>query len=339
MSQPAAPGLGDDAAIRRLAPRDLADMARVREQVEASQRVAVLLAPRLGDSLLMLTIAHNLQAAGREVCVFGDYAQGLADWLPGLALRPALAEAQATQALQGFDLALQMHVDWPFDLHAHHPRALYYDGLVRVTGRDFTKLDQIVRFCHYYLGLAQATADNGMRAPDPSAWRCHPQRVVIHPTSTGAQRCWAPQHFRALGLRLQDQGFEPCYIVSPVERPDWLWVRDLGLGLPELPSLSAVARFIHQSGWFIGNESGIGHLSSNVGIPTLSLTGRPTRTRCWLPAWSPAAFVYPRWLIGGRLRDRYWRNALRPAEVLRAFARLRRQVEGGLQRPAHGSEA
>ncbi|WP_372701730.1 glycosyltransferase family 9 protein [Castellaniella sp.] len=319
--------------MARLAPRNPAEIAGVRQMAEASQRVAVVLAPRLGDSLLMLTIAQNLRAAGREVCVYGDYARALADWLPGLAVCPALAEAQATETLRGFDLCLQMHVDWPFSLCAYHPQALYYDGLVRVTGRGFTKLDQIVRFCHHYLGLTQATADDGMRAPEPHSWRRHPRRVVIHPTSTGAQRCWAPRHFRTLGLRLQDQGFEPCYIVSPAERPDWLWVRELGLGLPELPSLSAVAGFIHQSGWFIGNESGIGHLSSSVGVPTLSLTGRPTRTRCWLPAWSPAAFVYPKWLIGGRLRDRYWRTALTPGEVLRAFARLRAQVEEGLQPP------
>lgn len=310
-----------------LSARDPAQFKDAAARYSGHHKVAVLMAPRLGDSLLMMCIAHNLHAAGRQVSVFGNYIDSLAEWFPHMDVRPSLQEGQAREALQAYDLALQMHPDWPFSLHLHHPENFYYDRLVQVTGRDFVKLPQIAEFCRSFFALEGATTDNGLRSRDPQSWRSHKQRVVIHPTSTGAQRCWAPGHFRALGLRLLASGHEPCFIVAPHERADWAWVRELGMQMPELPSLSEVAGFIHASGWFIGNESGIGHLASNLGIPTLSLTGRPTRTRCWLPSWSPASFVYPRFLVGGRLRDRYWRTALLPGTVMRAFRQFQADTE------------
>ncbi|WP_033473200.1 glycosyltransferase family 9 protein [Bordetella bronchiseptica] len=299
------------------------DKAAALRGLAGARRVALLMAPRLGDTLLMMNMARNLAAHGREVSIFGDYIHGLRDWFPGLDIRPSLSEEQAGQVLPGYDCAAQMHVGWPYALHAHQPNYFYYDAHVAVTGRGFVKLFQIRDFCREQLGLAQAGADNGLRPPPQvQPHRSHPRRVALHPTSTGAQRCWAPRHFKELGLRLLHEGYEPNYIVAPHERAEWSWVLDHGLHLPQFPSLSEVAGFIHASGWFIGNESGIGHLASNVGVPTLSLTGRPTRTRAWRPAWSTSRIVYPALIPGGRWRDRLWREWLSPRRVMSAFHKL-----------------
>ncbi|MFQ6684605.1 hypothetical protein OMF52_07035, partial [Bordetella pertussis] len=141
------------------------DKAAALRGLAGARRVALLMAPRLGDTLLMMNMARNLAAHGREVSIFGDYIHGLRDWFPGLDIRPSLSEEQAGQVLPGYDCAAQMHVGWPYALHAHQPNYFYYDAHVAITGRGFVKLFQIRDFCREQLGLAQAGADNGLRPP------------------------------------------------------------------------------------------------------------------------------------------------------------------------------
>ncbi|AOB29682.1 hypothetical protein AKI39_01795 [Bordetella sp. H567] len=298
------------------------DKARALSDLRGAGRVALLMAPRLGDTLLMMTLAQNLAVHGRQVTVFGDYVHALREWFPTMDVRPSLPQAQARDTLAAFDCVGQMHIGWPYTLHDCHDRYFYYDAHVVVTGRGFVKLFQIRDFCRDELSLPGATTDNALQPLNRAAHRSSPGRIVLHPTSTEALRCWAPQHFEALGLRLLKDGYEPNFLVAPHERAEWTFLRDAGLKVPELASLSDVATLIHASGWFIGNESGLGHLASNLGVPTLSVTGRPTRTKAWRPAWATSRIVYPAYIPGGRWRDRLWRHWLSPRSVMWAFRRL-----------------
>lgn len=292
-----------------------------------ARRVALLMAPRLGDTLLMMTMAHNLAAHGREVTVFGDFAYGLRSWFPGMDIRPSLPQEQAPAVLADYDCAAQMHVGWPYALHACAPSYFYYDAHVVITGKGFIKLNQISDYCRDALGLTLSGTDIGLRPPVAGRHRMFEKRVAVHPSSTGAQRCWAPRHFVELGLRLQRQGYEPVFILAPHERAEWTCLTDAGLAIQQSPSLADVAAFLHECGWFIGNESGIGHLASSVGVPTLTLTGRPTRTKAWRPGWSMSRIAYPAYIPGGRWRDRLWREWLRPGSVMSAFESLTRDYK------------
>ncbi|MCG2603146.1 glycosyltransferase family 9 protein [Achromobacter insuavis] len=292
-----------------------------------AKRVALLMAPRLGDTLLMMTMAHNLAAHGREVTVFGDFAHGLRSWFPGMDIRPSLPQEQAATVLADYDCAAQMHVGWPYALHAYASSYFYYDAHVVITGKGFIKLNQISDYCRDALGLALSGTDIGLRPPVAGRHRMFEKRVAVHPSSTGAQRCWAPRHFVELGLRLQRQGYEPVFILAPHERAEWTCLTDAGLAIQQSPSLADVAAFLHECGWFIGNESGIGHLASSVGVPTLTLTGRPTRTKAWRPGWSMSRIAYPAYIPGGRWRDRLWREWLRPGSVMSAFESLTRDYK------------
>ncbi len=296
-------------------------------------RVAVVLAPRLGDSLLLMVLAQNLRLAGKEVVVFGNYPRLLAPWFPDFDLRPALEEATATQSLQEFELVLHMHVGWPLELRKHHARVVYYDEIMAVTGRGIVKLDQIALFCKRHLGLGDASTDNGLRDIERMQYRRYANRVVIHPSSTSELRRWAPERFMELGLALKQKGFEPVFIVGPEEYDKWAWIKPYGLEVPEFPSLAAIASFIHASGWLIGNESGIGHLASNLGIPTLWFAGRGKRARMWRPAWSPARVIYPWFLPTATLRDRFWREVIPVSRVMAAFAKLRKTAQKQLRPP------
>lgn len=297
------------------------------QELRAARTVALLMAPRLGDTLLMMTMAHNLMLNGRSVTVFGDYAHMLRDWFPGMDIRPALPESEAAGMLASFDCAAQMHVGWPYALHAHSRHYFYYDAHVVITGKGFVKLNQIRDYCHDALGLDHCVLENGLVPLTGLVHRRHENRIAIHPSSTGAQRCWAPTHFVDLGLRLKRLGYSPMYILAEHERDQWRCLEENGLAIYQSASLGDVAAFIHECGWFIGNESGIGHLASNLGVPTLTVTGRPTRTRAWRPGWAPSEIVYPVYIPGGRWRDRLWRRWLMPRQVLKAFMRLRARYQ------------
>ncbi|ETH88496.1 hypothetical protein L560_1649 [Bordetella pertussis STO1-CHOC-0018] len=176
------------------------DKAAALRGLAGARRVALLMAPRLGDTLLMMNMARNLAAHGREVSIFGDYIHGLRDWFPGLDIRPSLSEEQAGQVLPGYDCAAQMHVGWPYALHAHQPNYFYYDAHVAITGRGFVKLFQIRDFCREQLGLAQAGADNGLRPPPQvQPHRSHPRRVALHPTSDGGPAVLGAAPFQGAG--------------------------------------------------------------------------------------------------------------------------------------------
>ncbi|AMD47486.1 hypothetical protein BTL50_11450 [Bordetella holmesii] len=313
------------------------DAALHLDELRQARRIAVLMAPRLGDSALMMAMAANLARNGREVVVFGDFIYGMREAFAGMDVRPSLAEGQAKAVLADFDCAVQMHVGWPYPLHDYAKHYFYYDAHVVITGKGFVKLEQIRDFCHDAIGLPDCTQDNGLRPPAHWVFRKYPRRVAIHPSSTSEQRCWAQAHFVDLGKRLQRQGYEPYYILAAHEREQWRCLEEQGLPIQQSPSLLDVAHFIHECGWFIGNESGIGHLASNVGIPTLTLTGRPTRTRAWRPAWAPSRIVYPAYIPGGRWRDRLWRKWLLPSHVMRAFKRLVQECNNTAQSSGQSS--
>jgi len=317
--------------------------------VQPISRVALVLSPAIGDSLLMMTIARNLRHNGVEVTVFGAHIHSLRNWFPGVDTQEYLGAGHPgaghpgaglplldprapgipvprdlAPRLSGFDCVLQMHRNRPFiGLERSHPRVIFLDHLCRVRSPQ-SMADRLSRFCLDELGLASAHKSNGMTAPAGLLYRKHPLRVAIHPTASTADKCWLASRFIRLALQLRKLGFSPEFVVAPQERADWLHIERLGLALPDLGSLDNVAAWIYESGWFIGNDSGIGHLASSLHIPTLSLFMRSGIARTWRPGWGAGqVLIGSTYLPTGFLKERYWKYMLSVRQVSRAFEQLR----------------
>ncbi|MFM0627038.1 glycosyltransferase family 9 protein [Paraburkholderia xenovorans] len=100
--------------------------------------------------------------------------------------------------------------------------------------------------------------------------------------------------------------------------------RDAAGCVQSFAQLGDVAARVAESGWFIGNDSGLGHLASALGVPTLSLFMRRGLARTWRPAWGRGLLVLPRNLfVSAYLKERYWKFALTVQRVLRSFERLK----------------
>ena len=272
----------------------------------------------------MMTIARNLQQNGIAVTIFGRQIHSLGAWFPEIETLDDLAAEDLTAKLAGFDRVIQMHRNKPFvGLEQYHPQVSFLDHICRVRSSE-SMADRLAKFCIDEFGLAGADKSNGMTPPPGLQHRKYPLRVAIHPTASTADKCWLPARFIRLAIRLRELGFSPEFVVAPQERADWLYIERFGLKLPDLGSLDNVATWVYESGWFIGNDSGIGHLASSLHIPTLSLFMRRGIARTWRPDWGTGqVLIGSTYLPTGFLKERYWKYMLSVRQVSRAFEQLR----------------
>jgi heptosyltransferase-3 len=290
-------------------------------------RVAVVLSPALGDSLLMMIVVRNLHESGVAVTAFGRNAVTLNGWFPDLDIQPELTRDTAQAILPRYERVIAMRRDGPIaDPGLQLPEVVLLEVACRARSSK-SMAERLMQFSRDELGLAQAGKSNGMSAPGALEHRRHRNRIAIHPTASTRDKCWLPSRFVRLALRLRKLGFDPQFVVAPSERDAWTFVQAHGIGLPQLGSLENVAAWLYESGWFIGNDSGIGHLASCLQVPTLSLFMRRGLARTWQPGWGAGRVVVGGYLPTARLRERYWKYTLSVTRVARAFDQLREQIQ------------
>jgi ADP-heptose:LPS heptosyltransferase len=88
------------------------------------------------------------------------------------------------------------------------------------------------------------------------------------------------------------------------------------------PTLSDLATLVYESALVIGNDSLLGHLASNLNIPTLILADDPERLQLWRPDWAPSHLLFPPAYLPKRLRKKYWSHLISPQRVFHTAKRL-----------------
>ena len=290
--------------------------------------VALVSARALGDGLLALTLAENLRRAGRRTVLYHSQLTEMAAWFPSAAIAP-LPEGRALDAL------LRDAPAWFLG-----DRTLASEDVLAGSGKErlvFGK-DRWDRERPYLRSLAAAAQEafaltwsgneNGLVPPDPSRPRAHPRRICIHPTSARPAKNWSARNFVALADRLADSGYEPVFLLAPGEEDAWRAAAGATHAYAVPGTLDAVAAWLYGSGAAITTDSGIGHLASNVGLPTLALFRKRSASRFWAPAWSRVRVVTAPVRLPGKAGHRHWDRLLRPGRVARAFEALM-DSEGG----------
>lgn len=281
-----------------------------------TDKIAFIMSPRLGDSLLSMIVVHNLQNHGFQVDVFGDYMYALKDWFTDFQIH-SLPTHEVRSLLEKYDVLLYAY---PNDILAEsnqwHPRVVVFDKLL-LYRQKILMPDIQVAICRDFFNLPQVVRTNGLKPLKNLQCRRFKNRIVIHPTSHELRKNWLPTRFLKLAKRLAVNDYEIHFIVSASERKDWQWLENEKFSLPEFENLSALAAFIYESGYFIGNDSGIGHLASNLGLPTLTFAMRKRVAMRWRPSFAPNITLFPpKWFITRPLKEKYWQYAI---SVNRAF--------------------
>lgn len=295
-------------------------------------RCAVFSCMGLGDGLLALILSNNLARAGHQVATYHPFLQGLQSWFPHLPLLPFPKEQiplydryfiiyERTPWMQTIlDHCLSHfrekttvlnpiatpHCDYPYWEEGR------FDG-----NQPFA--DNLFVFCRDQLKLPRPTKENGIQPP-ADLKKC-PSRVIIHPTSSRAGKNWTRSKFLTLAKQLEADGLEPAFILTEKEKIAWPEIDP-----PQFATLADLARFVAESGSMVGNDSGIGHLASCLGLPTLIICRSKLAANFWRPAWERGEVLYPpRWipnLKGMRWRDRHWQKFISVNRVHSLFRAL-----------------
>jgi len=131
------------------------------------------------------------------------------------------------------------------------------------------------------------TADDDARAAALLDRVPGPRRLVLAPGANWPGKRWPVEHYAALAQALREEFDSLVLLGSAADVADAGGRLD-GLALPTLDlmgrtSLIEATAVMRQATLFVGNDSGLGHLASAAGIPSVTVfgPGRPERYRPW----------------------------------------------------------
>ena len=291
---------------------------------------AVLLAPNgIGDGLLMMIAHHQLKIAGYDVTLYHEKAALLCPLFPEskIALPGEIPPSDLLIVLndnskRAWDLIRnrkktpELRFLFPTPCKAMQPEDFLFSPKKPVASNIQEALKHI-------LGRS-VTKENGLYVPKSAKVQ---KRILIHPTSADVKRNWLPRQFMDLARQLTRKGFTVAFATSPEERPYWKFVEREFL-LPEFSSLLEMASFISSCEVLIGNDSGIGHLASNIGVPTFTISGNKKRLQLWRPDFTKGEiatvpFPLPNFKgIHFRMRENLWQCFLPVKTVTKKFLKF-----------------
>lgn len=278
----------------------------------------------LGDGLTYCVLANNLVKNGYHVTVYSSILFPLQKWFPSL--RFATPESEELIAKKHDHLIIN-------DPGAKRTRLRDIKNIIFMGEKTFNEkksvVENLVDYGMHILGLSTKTHDNGLTVPNKRlVHRRYKNRVIIHPYSANERKNWPGKKFIQLSEKLKQRNFQPVFIMSPKEREVWLNLFGLETDVPGFKSLHEVAEYIYESGFMIGNDSGVGHLASNLGIPTLSIFRKNNRMRLWRPSLGAYGEVVTvaRWLQY-RPFARRWKRFLSVNKVFCRFINLVHRFE------------
>lgn len=302
-------------------------------------KAAIFLHNGLGDGVNCLCLSNNLHLNGWRVDTYQNAIGGMQNWFPHLEVRPYPTMNDLASILNAYDRFFVVHNDtdefvkklveegkrrfpdrinviylYPSKNIVNEP--YYTDCLVDPA---LPVAENMRLFCERVLHLPKITRSNGFIPPAGLVSRKFPKRLVIHPTSAKETRNWPKEKFIGLSEELKKEGFEPVFLSGTKE--GWEHVE-----VALFPTLDGLARFIYESGFLIGNDSGLGHLASALGVPTLTVCRRKTWAKMWAPSFHKGMVITPSsWIpniSGFRLRDRHWKKFISIAMARRSFLKL-----------------
>lgn len=300
----------------------------------------------LGDGVNCLVLSNNLYINGFSVDTFQNTIGSMQNWFPHLPVFSYPEISKIDEILHAYDLICVVQNDssdfvkklilegkqknpekikvlylYPSPNIIHEK---YYQDCLTDHKASIAANMRIV--AEKVLGLPKITSSNGFTAPSNLVLRKNMQTVAIHPTSARATRNWDKTKFIQLGKFLKQKGFDVVFIPGKEEISNWQDVKSLGFSVLDFSTLDELAQFLYQSGFFIGNDSGLGHLASALGIPTVTICRRVAWAKMWAPSFQTGVVVTPSsWIpniSGFRLRDKHWKKFISVSKVLKRFEQL-----------------
>jgi len=300
------------------------------------KQAAILASTGIGDGLLMMIAAQHLKKSGYHVTMFHNAADELIPLFEGIHISTYPPLKRLKKTLQSFDYVLVENTHFPesrffFTIrNASLPpySCFFFKPSRKMRDGDYlfnTQLPMTTNLscgCEKLLGTSPCI-DNNLSLPHDKNFRKYSKRIVIHPTSSNIKRNWSQSRFLQLAKRLQRDGYQVTFCIGPTEEKKWGHLDNV----LQFFHLKALADYIYESGYLIGNDSGIGHLASNLKIPTLTITNDRKHVRIWRPGWAVNHIITPLAILPRFIIRKVWKICLTTTSVYKAFKKLSHDYE------------
>lgn len=293
----------------------------------------------LGDGLIFLMISKNLSKNGYIVDTYHPLLFQLQGWIDYTNLLPYPKNFNNFEFLKQYDLIVinsdyqtlnkelvkytkENIEDKTFELHPSTCKGK--NPPIGDLKFDLEKsiLENLKDFCQKSLNLKLVEMSNSLKIPKNLIYRKYPNRVAIHPSSKDIEKNWPKEKFYKLCLYLKKLKFDPYLILTDEEKTNF---QELDIPKPSFKNLDGMASFIYESGFLIGNDSGVAHLASSLKIPTLTIFSTKRKEKFWRPNFfiSKTVISWPLINIAHlRLREKFWKKTITVKRVLKNFITL-----------------
>lgn len=269
-----------------------------------TEKVGIICGNGIGDGLIMMVVAAHLQTQS-QITIFHEKHQALSILFPKLYHWDCYAQGLLTS----FDLIImqydgsqvaheilhlrgkknfpQVIIFFPYK----HPKSQNSDIIF---DRSKTMVDNITSFMKHKFPRPYSSnlPKNNLLIPK-GEYRKYSHRIAIHPTSANRRKNWTPIQFVILAKKLRICGYFPVFLVSLKENYHWKSFLPSYFPLHSFADLSDVSSYLYESGAFIGNDSGLGHLASNLQIPTLTIFSKKSLSPLWNPGFGIHKVLLP----------------------------------------------
>lgn len=147
---------------------------------------------------------------------------------------------------------------------------------------------------HRYLYWRIAGAELGLQLPDLPPFEVaaagHERSILVHTGAGQTIRSWPLERYLTICQRLRSAGYEVRIACDPGQQKWWDAAGESNVAVPE--SVDALLQLINCAGYFIGNDSGPGHLAAACGLPTFTIFGPQ------IPEWFAPLSDGSRWIEG-----------------------------------------
>jgi len=301
-----------------------------------NKKALVIPAKGIGDGLLMMIVSFHLQQAGYETTIVHPLLHELKSWFPRFHF-----VKKANHHLFDRIVVQNDNSDFMKELKNFRKKnkrknlSFFYAGYSEKKHGPLDRQDAVfdlslpmaenIASSSSHLLRSTFSKNNGIFPPKGLLKAKYPKRIAIHPI-TEELKNWPIKNFISLGRRLRSLGYHISFVMSPKERENHLFLQEKGFDVPLLVNLSDLAAFLYESSYFIGLDSGPGHLASVLDIPSIIIASDRKQMKLWQPGWRKAEIVFPsKFLLNIkylRLKPKLWKSFISPNKVLKTFQKI-----------------
>ena len=309
------------------------------------KKYCIIPCPGLGDGLVALTLSYNLYLNNYQATTYHNTLIDLKQWFPHFVIKPfqnIMRAENIEEYLNSYTKIFFFHDDespiLPIlkKINQANANKVYmlkpnyaikkktssfiYDSFFK---SNITIPENIAFFCKKILRFSKTSISNGIKYPSSSP--NNKDRFILHITASKKSREFPLRKYLKIIKFLQLKKFKPIIVMTNAEKKRFDFTSP-SLPIKTFNNLNDLSHYIYNSGYMIGNDSGIGHLSASLNLKCIIFFRSYRACFFCKPAWSIIETIYPNKFIPNfhklRIRDKYWKSFIRTKAIIKKIKKI-----------------